>query len=185
MFQRLVEETEWQRKISWFEPKPQFETFHTIWNNFEFDKLGPITPPSNDAPVVCIIDSGVTPGNPFLKPVTKTDLLKSFLKHEPDNPNDGNGHGSGVASLAAYYGLNLDEAAGECRQSLDCGSSYWGTTIRLKRNRGLSRLIEEVVDVFVPLGVRIFNLSVGDLAKKWNQGFQENSAENIMDCENA
>jgi hypothetical protein len=169
MFQRLVEETEWQRKISWFEPKPQFETFHTIWNNFEFDKLGPTTPPSNDAPVVCIIDSGVTPGNPFLKPVTKTDLLKSFLKHEPDNPNDGNGHGSGVASLAAYYGLNLDEGAENVARVWIAGARILGDDNQIEEERLLSRLIEEVVDVFVPLGVRIFNLSVGDLAKKWNQ----------------
>jgi hypothetical protein len=42
MFQQLVEDGEWQRKISWFEPKPKFETFHTIWNDFAFEKLAPI-----------------------------------------------------------------------------------------------------------------------------------------------
>jgi len=169
MFQRLVEEKEWQRRISWFEPKPQFETFFTIWNDFDFNKLGPITPPPDDAPVVCIIDSGVTPGNPFLGPVTRADLLRSFLKHDPENPYDGNGHGSGVASLAAYYGLNLDDGAENVAKAWIAGARVLGIDNQIEEERLLSKLIDEVVAVFVPLGVRIFNLSIEDLAKKWNQ----------------
>ena len=169
MFRRLVEEDEWQRRISWFEPKPRFETFHTIWNNFEFHKLARIIPPANDAPVICIIDSGVTSGNPFLRPVTKDDLLKSFLKNDPDNPFDGNGHGSGVASLAAYHVINIDEGAENTARAWIAGARILGEDNQIEEERLLSKVIEEVVAIFVPLGVRIFNLSVGDLAKKWNQ----------------
>lgn len=169
MFQRLVEDEEWQRRISWFEPKPQFETFHTIWNDFAFEKLSPIVPPPADAPVVCIVDSGVTSGNPFLRPVTKEELLRSFLKQDPDNPFDENGHGSGVASLAAYHVINLDEGAENIPRTWIAGARILGKDCQIEEERLLSKVIEEVVAGFVPLGVRIFNLSVGDLAKRWNQ----------------
>ena len=75
MFKRLVEESFWQRRIAWFEPKPRFETFQTVWQNFNFAKLGPITPPPANAATICIVDSGVSPGNPFLSPVTRDDLI--------------------------------------------------------------------------------------------------------------
>ena len=107
MFQHLVEDRRWQRRIAWFEPRPRFETFQSVWNSFRVEDLGEIERPPEDAPVVCIVDSGVTVGNPFLEPVTREDLIHSFLSKDPDNPYDEHGHGSGVASLAAYYALNL------------------------------------------------------------------------------
>lgn len=169
MFRRLVEEPQWQQRISWFEPKPRFETFQMIWNDFQFDKLGPIRPPDKDAPVVCIIDSGVSAGNPFLQPVTRDELQRSFLTSEPDNPSDANGHGSGVASLAAYYALELAEGEENVARAWIAGARILDADNQIEEERLLSKLIEEVVATFVPLGVRIFNLSVGDLAKKWNQ----------------
>jgi len=111
MFRRLVEEDKWQVPISWFESKPKFQTVKTVWDNFQFSKLGKITPPDENAPTICIIDSGVSSGNPFLEPVAKEDMLKSFLKQAPEIPSDENGHGSGVASLASYYAINLHEGA--------------------------------------------------------------------------
>lgn len=169
MFRQLVEEPQWQRRISWFEPKPQFETFHSVWNNFQFDQLGPILPPNDEAPVICIIDSGVSAGNPFLQPTTKEDLLKSFLKHDPGNPADANGHGSGVASLAAYYALKLAAGEENSARAWIAGARILDADNQIEEERLLSKLIEEVVETFVLLGVRIYNLSVGDLAKKWNQ----------------
>lgn len=169
MFRRLVEDEEWQIRISWFEPKPRFETFHTIWNDFQFDKLGPVSPPPEDAPTICVIDSGVSAGNPFLQPVAREDLLRSFLKTEPDNPSDANGHGSGVASLAAYYALKLAEGEENAAKAWIASARILQEDNQIEVERLLSKIIEEVVETFVPLGVRIFNLSVGDLAKKWNR----------------
>ena len=80
LFKKLVEDTEWQRRIYWFEARPEFQTFHRIVEDFTVAELGQITGPSSTAPVVCIIDSGVSAGNPFLRPVVRDDLLKSFLK---------------------------------------------------------------------------------------------------------
>jgi hypothetical protein len=170
IFQRLVEEREWQTQIFWFDARPEFETFHSTLQNFNIRNLGPISSPPDDAPIVCIVDSGVTIGSPFLEPVVREDLLRSFLKQEPDNPYDEHGHGSGVASLASYYALNLSPGASN-------EGKVWIASARvLDKNNELedeeprlfSKVLAEVVDTFVPLGVRIFNLSVGILNRKWN-----------------
>ncbi|MEZ6136164.1 MAG: S8 family peptidase [Pirellulaceae bacterium] len=169
MFKRLVEEAFWQRRIAWFEPKPRFETFHSVWHNFQFDKLAPISSPPEDAPVVCVIDSGVSPGNPFVQPVTKEDLSKSFLKTAPDDPFDEVGHGSGVASLVAYYALTLEDGADNTPKCWIANARILGPDNQIEDERLFGKALEEIVEHFAPLGVRIFNLSVADLAKKWNQ----------------
>lgn len=166
MFKRLVEDPEWQRQIFRFEARPEFESFQAITDGFSVNKLGPIAPPDGDAPVVCIVDSGVAAGNPFLTPVTREDLLRSFLKQAPDDPADENGHGSGVASLAAYYALNISKGA-------DNAGKVWvaGARILDRNNRAdedfLPLMLEEVVKTFTSAGVRIFNLSVNITNRRW------------------
>ncbi len=169
MFRRLVEESYWQRRIAWFEPKPRFETFQTVWQNFNFAKLQPIASPSSSASTVCIVDSGVSPGNPFLAPVAREELFRSFLNSSPDRPYDENGHGSGVASLAAYYALNLDDGAENRARAWIASARILGADNQIEEERLFSKVIDEVVTTFVSLGVRIFNLSVNDIAKRWNQ----------------
>lgn len=167
MFRKLVEEDFWQTRISWFEPKPRFETFHMTLDQFNFARLHPIKSPPNDAPVICIMDSGVTPGNPFLAPVTKPELLKSFLTTDSE-PFDAVGHGSGVASIASYYALTLADEAENTPKAWIAGARILDETNQIE-DRLFSKLIEEVVVEFKPHGVRIFNLSVADIGKKWNQ----------------
>lgn len=165
MFKRLVEGPEWQRQIFRFEARPEFETFQAITEGFSVNRLGAITPPDADAPVVCVIDSGVAKGNPFLTPVTRESLLRSFLKQTPE-PADENGHGSGVASLAAYYALNISRGA-------ENTGKVWVASARIldrdnqADERLLSLVLEEAVKVFAPLGVRIFNLSVNIINRRW------------------
>lgn len=166
-FKNLVEDPEWQTRIAWFEARPQFETFIGTYENFNVATLGPIVSPPVTAPTVCIVDSGITVENPFLKPVAREDLFRSFLTDEKDNPYDQNGHGSGVASLAAYYALNLAEGA------TNQGRVWVASARVLDRNnegdnRLFSKVLREVVETFVPLGVRIFNLSVGIKNRLWN-----------------
>ena len=175
-FKQLVEEKEWQTKIFWFDERPEFETFHSTLRNFDITKLGDIISPDEDAPIVCIVDSGVTVGNPFLTPVVREDLCKSFLVSS-DNPYDEHGHGSGVASLASYYALNGYPGA-------ENKGKIWIASAKVlnKDNdiedlndgdepenlRLFSKVLTEVVEAFVPHGVRIFNLSVGIPNQKWN-----------------
>lgn len=166
VFRTLVEEARWQTKVIWFAEQPRFETFSKTMRDFKFDALETPTAPPPDAPTICIIDSGVTPGNPFLTPVSRTDLFKSYL---PDNPNaaDEHGHGSGVASLAAYYSLNHAKGGSNTGR-------VWVASARVldaenkNHDRLFSLVLEEVVRTFHPHGIRIFNLSVGIVNQPWN-----------------
>jgi Subtilase family len=174
MFKKLVEDQDWQTKISWFDARPEFETFHSILQNFKIDDLGDISSPDNSAPIVCIIDSGITIGNPFLRPVTRDFLLRSFLKKAPDNPNDENGHGSGVASLAAYYALNLTPGATNEGRVWVAGARTLDKTNKAEDDeethpRLFSLVLKEVVETFVPMGVKIFNLSVNIINRLWHK----------------
>lgn len=170
-FRELVENQEWQTKIFWFDSKPEFETLHTILEEFEFAKLAPIESPNESAQTVCIVDSGVTKGNPFLTPICKSDsrYFKSFLRKDPTDPNDHYGHGTGVASLASYYALNIAADAQNsgkvwvaCARVLDENNKCEDETL-------FSKVLQEVVEYFVPLGVRIFNLSLSIINRYWNE----------------
>ncbi len=105
----------------------------------------------------------------------REELLHSFLT-DNSNPYDEHGHGSGVASLAAYYALNVYQGA-------ENEGKIWIASARvLNRNneienrdenehenlRLFSNILREVVETFVLCGVRIFNLSVGIISRKWN-----------------
>lgn len=176
IFQNLVEDKKWQTKIAWFDARPKFETFTSIINNFSTQQLGSFSSPAENAPIVCIVDSGVTVGNPFLKPIVREDLVHSFLKSSPDNPYDEYGHGSGIASLASYYALNLADGA------VNQGKVWIASARVLDRNNSLedseegdekylrlfSQVLNEVVDTFTLFGIKIFNLSVGITNRKWN-----------------
>jgi len=168
IFKCLVEDKQWQTKIFWFDTRPQFETLSQTYGNFNIANLGKFIPPKKDAPIVCIIDSGVTAGNPFLKPVVKEDLLFSFLSSASENPYDQYGHGSGVASLASYYALNIaDEAENEGKIWI-ASARVLDKNNQIEDERLFSKVLIEIVDTFVKLGVRIFNLSIGIINRKWN-----------------
>jgi hypothetical protein len=167
VFKSLVEEPRWQRRLYWFDSRPEFQSYETVIDGFNVKKLGTIRPPDENASVVCIVDSGITIGNPFLKPVTRQDLLQSFLEDELDNPADGNGHGSGMASLASYYALNPSTGAENTAKVWIAGARILDAQNRVKRQL-LSKMLTEVVDTFVPLGVKIFNLSVNVINSLWN-----------------
>ena len=168
LFKELVEGRYWQCRIWWFDARPEFETFVTQRQRFSVERLSGINGPRDDAPIVCIVDSGVTDGNPFLRPVTRTELLRSFLGTAPENPYDEYGHGSGVASLAAYYALNLEDGARNDAKVWIASARVLDSHNCAEEGRLFSRVLSEVVDVFEPLGVRIFNLAVNIPNRKWN-----------------
>ena len=168
LFKSLVEGKEWQRRISWFDARPEFETFSSVLNQFSFSDINTIACPDGEAPIVCIVDSGVTIGNPFLTPVARPDLVKSFLKKAPDNPYDEHGHGSGVASLASYYALNLNKGASNEGKVWIASARVLDASNQGEEDRLLSKVIAEVVDTFFPIGVRIYNLSVNIVNRQWN-----------------
>lgn len=168
LFEALVEGREWLTRISWFDARPEFETFHAVLHSFSVDALGPIKPPPATAPIVCIVDSGVTSGNPFLTPVSRTNLFKSFLSNAPAQPSDEFGHGSGVASLAAYYALNMQHNATNIGRVWIASARVLDANNHVEEERLFSKVLTEVVDAFAPQGVRIFNLSINVVNRMWN-----------------
>lgn len=155
LFQEFVEEKKWQVKISWFDARPEFRFYPSVISEFDINKIKPLTNPDETAPIVCIIDSGITPGNPFLEPVTKEGFVKCFLNTENDpdkfTPYDevkDYGHGSGVASLASYYVLNIDSEA-------ENQGKIWIASARILDGnnecdeRLYSKMLKEVVETFV------------------------------------
>ena len=171
VFQELVEGKKWQTKIVYFDARPAFETFHQTLANFSVEKLGEFISPPPDAPMVCIVDSGVTSGNPFLKPVVKEDLIRSFLRAESDkdNPNDECGHGSGVASLASYYALNLYQNAENRGKIWIASARVLNQDNEIEDERLFSKILREVVETFTLIGIKIFNLSLQFINRKWHE----------------
>ncbi|MDY7006852.1 MAG: S8 family serine peptidase [Cyanobacteriota bacterium] len=171
VFQELVEGKKWQTKIVYFDARPEFETFHQTLRNFSVENLGEFISPPPDAPMVCIVDSGVTRGNPFLKPVVKEDLMRSFLLSESDkdNPNDEYGHGSGVASLASYYALNLSQNAENRGKIWIASARILNKDNEIEDERLFSKILEEVVETFTKIGIKIFNLSIEFTNRKWHE----------------
>ena len=183
LFRALVEEEVWRTRIFGFDARPSFETFDSTLGNFSVEKLGPIESPAEAAAVVCIVDSGVTRGNPFLTPVTRADLLKSFLEKAPSNPNDEVGHGSGVASLASYYAINVAEGASNVGRIWIASARILDASNKIEEGALLSKLLEDVVGTFRPLGVQIFNLSVNAVNQRWNAGAKRTFARAVVGSE--
>jgi hypothetical protein len=168
LFKKFVEEPFWQTRISWFEERPAFETFSNTMQAFSVSALGPISSPPADAPTVCVIDTGLTIGNPFLSPIVKEGYSRSFLRNS-DDASDGFGHGSGVASLVGYYALNLSSEGANEGLVWVAGARVLNERNELEDERLFSALLRQAVEHFAPLGIRIFNLSVNDRVLGWNE----------------
>ena len=169
LFRELVENPEWQVRISWFDARPEFETFSSVLGSFSVSALGEFESPQETAPIVCIVDSGITIRNPFLMPVSRSNLIKSFFRNPQMQPNDEFGHGSGVASLVAYYALNLQPGSTNYGRVWIASARILDANNKVEDERLFSKILAQVVDTFEPLGIRIFNLSVNVTNRKWNK----------------
>lgn len=169
ILKKIVEEKKWQRKISCFDERPQFETLSSIISSVDVNKLKEIDEIDINAPTVCVIDSGVSPGNFFLAPVVSTNLSKSFVN---EDHLDDSGHGSGVASLVAYYSLQIADGASNEPKVKIASAKILDDKSNIEDDEGklFSKCLREVVEYYVDKGIRIFNLSVNAVNKKWNRG---------------
>lgn len=178
-FRHLVELPQWQTKITFFDARPRFQTFSTVYENFNIDRITIESPPA-DAPVICVVDSGVAAGNPFLEKVTRRDLLRSYVDG-CSGSSDEDGHGSGVASLAAYYQIDFSNGATNSAKAWIASAKITNSkgeldTIeisddgeyRLQQAYLLSSLLRRVVVDFKSRGVQIFVLSFNIVGHIWS-----------------
>lgn len=164
---QLVEANEWQTTISWFDVKPKFETFHAEYDSFNFNELLPIPNIDPSAPIVCMIDSGISIGNPFLQNISNPEWNKSFIDSKPNDPSDEHGHGSGIASLISFYSLNIANGATNIPK-IFVASARLLDEENQSDEKLLSKKLKEIVNFYVPLGIKVFNLSVGIINRSWN-----------------
>lgn len=124
------------------------------------DKLPPVLPPNEDAPIVGVIDSGVRSAHPLLAPAV---LDAVSISPYPDG-SDGDGHGTLVASLALYGSLDRPvrdreplKAAGRL-VSVKVLDDLLGFADDRLWESDLLRALEIAADA----GARIINVSIGD-----------------------
>jgi subtilisin family serine protease len=176
----FVEAPRWLRKIVLFDERPKFETFHTVLEEFNVQNVV-LDAPNRDAETICIIDSGVAAKNPFLEKVLRTDISRSFISGFSPL-EDAQGHGSGVASLAAYYPFDISRGATNqggafivsARITNDDGQLDHPITDdiegdRARESRLLSRVLRDIVTHYHPLGIRIYVLAFQILGHIWSK----------------
>jgi hypothetical protein len=179
----LVEDPRWWQRIVFFDKRPHFQTFQSVYQSFSVTDSH-IEPPPVDAETICIIDTGIAAENPLLKQVLRTDISRSFIDGLPPDV-DPAAHGSGVASLAAFYqidptagGTNIGSAfVASARITNDTGqldTPYVDDdgVQRIREARLLSNILKDVVQHFRPLGVRVFVLSFNIVGHIWSQAAQ-------------
>ncbi|MCU0795761.1 MAG: S8 family peptidase [Akkermansiaceae bacterium] len=188
-FRDFVENCQWHRRITFFDRRPNIKTFSETIQNFNAGNVS-FSPPPKDAPTICVIDSGVAAGNPFLKPVLKREASRSWV-HGLSPLEDPYGHGSGVASLSAYHSLSI--ADGEENKA-----TAWVASARIMTDEGeldsprldcsdedrrvqaklLSTILREIVEHFAPIGVKIFVLSFEIQGHVWSLADRRHVARN-------
>lgn len=122
-----------------------------------------ITAPDNDAPIVCIIDSGILEGHKLLNPAILSEKSKSYVPGDASviDAVKGGGHGTKVAG-ATLYGSNIPKGGDEIKLPF-----FLSNARILDRENELSNnlyppvLMEQILDDFSES--KIFNLSVTSL----------------------
>lgn len=131
----------------------------------DIKEIAPIPAPADDAPVVAVLDSGITGAHPLLKDALAD--AQGFVK--PDlHAHDDEGHGTHVAGITLYGDIE------ECARS-----KTFVPQLRLLSGRILDsnadadpKFIENIVEEAVKYfhdnyDCRVYNLSYGDLNKPY------------------
>ena len=139
-------------------PKPDLQ--FTDIGEVTLDTIEAGAPPNDDAVVICIIDSGINSGHPLLEYATAGSLAL-----HPSWPDaDEAGHGTSVASMAAYGDVFSRTEVG------NFDAPFWVTSARVLDAQGdfpsdvtVPEMMESAVrKMNETYGCRIFNISLGD-----------------------
>lgn len=130
-----------------------------------------------DAPKVCIVDSGIAYGHPLLENATKD--VKAFGQELLDGIDE-NGHGTLVASIALYGDIE------ECLKVNKFSPKFnlYGARVLNKDNefpkeKLIENQITQAITYYKNIGCRIFNLSLGIESDVYNGGKQFTLAQRI------
>ncbi|MDA8226571.1 MAG: S8 family peptidase [Desulfitobacterium hafniense] len=149
--------------------KPTFYPRDII--NIPIEQLPKPKAPFEDAPGICVIDSGVLQGNPFLaKAIGDTSTFPGSL----GDPTDVNGHGTLVAGIA-IYGNVLDCILND---SFQPDAVLYSARVTNEYNCFdndkliTSQMREAITYFYEQYACRIFNISLGDKDRPFVNGKQ-------------
>lgn len=142
----------------------------------------PMPTPLDDDPLVCVVDSGVVSGHPF---------LASWVVEERDfdtgenTPTDLNGHGTSVAGLVVYGDIANCLESNQwqpkvriCSAKVLCHDPVWGPVI--PEQHRAEWLIEQAIRYFVKeRQCQVFNLSIANPQEVYRGGRQFPWAEKL------
>jgi len=143
-----------------FPPKPQLSVSRLLGTPLD-DFPHPVSSPPDDAPGICIIDSGIHRGHPMLgAAIGDTRAIPSQIGSSLDQ----NGHGTMVAGIALYGNVQ------ECIEKLTFTPQFYlyGARVTNAKNsfddeKLIVNQMQEAIETFHrEYGCRVFNVSLGD-----------------------
>jgi subtilisin family serine protease len=142
----------------------------------------PMSIPLDDDPLVCVVDSGVVSGHPFLANWVVEE--RDFDTGE-NTPTDLNGHGTSVAGLVVYGDIANCLESNQwqpkvriCSAKVLCHDPAWGPVI--PEQHRAEWLIEQAIRYFVKeRQCQVFNLSIANPQEVYRGGRQFPWAEKL------
>ena len=163
----MLKSSDWSF-ITWFDTLPRFKTLSEELRDFEIKGKTILAPPQQ-APIICVIDTGLLAANALLKPAIAPRMEKSFNSNAPNSTTDGVNHGTGVAGLAIYHDLSGKLAATTFSPTAWIANArILDDTDSLGEGQLFAKVLEDAIRHFHKLGCRIFNLSVCDRDKPYH-----------------
>lgn len=177
---RLAEallELDWVARVDL--PPKLSQAYSEIFGDIEPPDPMPI--PFDDDPLVCVVDSGVVSGHPFL---ANWVIEERDFDTGENTPTDLNGHGTSVAGLVVYGDVAQCIESRQwrpkvriCSAKVLCDST-WGPVI--PENHRAEWLIEQAIRYFgKERNCQIFNLSIANSVEVYRGGRQFAWAEKL------
>ena len=172
-------ELDWVARVDL--PPKLSQAYSEIFGNIEPPDPMPI--PADEDPLVCIVDSGVVSGHPFLMNWVIEE--RDFDTGE-DTPTDLNGHGTSVAGLVVYGDIakciesrNWQPKVKICSAKVLCHDAIWQRPVIPEQHRA-EKLIEDAIRYFwKDRSCQIFNLSIENSVEVYRGGRQFPWAEKL------
>ncbi|WNZ08699.1 S8 family peptidase [Streptomyces sp. 11x1] len=140
---------------------------NTALSQYSADEIGELPTPAPDAPIVGLIDSGVVAEHPLLRDcIAGAVVLSDWL---PDGA-DRTGHGTAIASLIVRGQIEgqIIEEEWEVPPCRVLSVRVLDEQNELPAHRLIENEIEAAVRYLVEQGVRVINLSLGDLGSSYD-----------------
>lgn len=146
-------------------PAPDVEMGELL--EFELTDLPTIPPPSDDSPVIGIIDSGLN-AHPLLDAITVGTIGVPTRR----DTADAWGHGTRVAGIAAYGDLREQLAIGQLRPGARiCAAKVLNDTGNFDNTKLVPKLMDEAIrGLHAAHGCRVFVLALADRKRPYDGG---------------